>query len=126
MEDEGKKLKDREEKLDRVMSENTKLDTMMLDQRQIIEALEEKQKEMEDHIKSLKIEIFNNGEYVTKLIEREKNSFKGWMVKSDREQEKNMELQLENIKLRQTLETEAEEKQKLTASVQDLERYKAL
>ena len=122
--DEGvKKLKDREEKLERVMSENTKLDTMMLDQRQVIEELEVKQKEMEEHIRNLKIEIFNGEEYVTKIMEREKNSYKAWATKYDKEQEKVMEIQLENINLKQKLELEGKEKERLNVCIQDLEKY---
>lgn len=115
-------MKDREEKLERVMAENTKLDTMMLDQRQVIEELEVKQKEMEEHIRTLKIEIFNGEEYVTKIMEREKNSYKSWAVKYDKEQEKAMEIQLENINLKQQLGLEAEEKENLNACIQDLKK----
>lgn len=78
---------------------------------------------MEEHIRNLKIEIFNGEEYVTKIMEREKNSYKSWSGKYDKEQAKAMEIQLENINLKHKLELEAKEKEKLNVCIQDLEKY---
>lgn len=94
-----------------------------LEQRHEAEDLERRLQEAEETMKAMRMEMFNNEEHMTRLMEKEKENLRAWIAKYEREEDKNRELQVEIINFKQKIEVHIDEKYKQRLSIEEMEKY---